>query len=94
MAGSETANFRGIYLTHTGTVLYLGNSGPYMLVDEEGLKTGRLTLVEYEINGAVKDSIYIRPFNMQMPYMRAFGDGAGFEEVRHAQGAYRYQNSP
>ncbi|KAJ5888461.1 hypothetical protein N7495_008502 [Penicillium taxi] len=29
----ETASFLSIYLTHTGTVLYLGNEGPYILVD-------------------------------------------------------------
>uniref|UniRef100_A0A093VBG8 Uncharacterized protein n=1 Tax=Talaromyces marneffei PM1 TaxID=1077442 RepID=A0A093VBG8_TALMA len=74
----ETANFRG----------------PYMLADEHGLKTGRLTLVEYEMNGTVKESLHIRPFNMQMPYLRAFEDGAGFDDISHAQGAYRYQNSP
>ena len=90
----ETANFRGMYLTHTGTVLYLGYPGPYTLVDEQGLKTGRLTLVEYEINGTVKESLHIRPFNMQMSYLRAFEHGPSFDDISQAQGAYRYQNSP
>lgn len=65
-----------------------------MLVDEQGLKTGRLTLVEYEINGTVKGSIHIRPFDIRIPYLRAFEDGAGFHDISHAQGAYRHQNSP
>lgn len=60
----ETANFRGMYLTHTGTVFYLEYPGPYMLVDEHGLKTGRLTVAEYEINETVEESLHIRLFNM------------------------------
>lgn len=90
----ETANFRSIYLTHTGTVLYLGYAGPYMLVDEEGLRNGHLTMVEYEINGAVKDAIHIRPFNMLMPYMNASELMMGLDDIRHVQGGYRHQNPP
>lgn len=89
----ETANFRSNYLTHAGTVLYLGHEGPYMLVDEEGLRTGRLTMVEYEINGSVKDAIHIRPFNMQMPYLKAFELGS-LGDIRHVHGGYRHQNPP
>ncbi|KAJ6103223.1 hypothetical protein N7486_005650 [Penicillium sp. IBT 16267x] len=89
----ETANFSSIYLTHTGTVLYLGYAGPYMLVDEEGLRNGRLTMVEYEINGAVNDAIHIRPFNMRMPYISA-SEMMGLNNIRHVQGGYRHQNLP
>lgn len=90
----ETANFISIYLTHTGTVLNYGYTGPYMLVDEEGLRTGRLTMVEYEINGTVKDTLHIRPFNMRMPYTYASTLGKGLDEIRHVQGAYTHQNLP
>ncbi|KAJ9316147.1 hypothetical protein DTO271D3_3723 [Paecilomyces variotii] len=90
----ETANFRSIYLTHIGTVVYLGYAGPYMLVDEEGLRNGRLTMVEYEINGAVKDAIHIRPFNMRMPYINAFELTMDLDHIRHVQGGYRHQNTP
>ncbi|KAJ5623023.1 hypothetical protein N7490_011628 [Penicillium lividum] len=75
----ETANFGDIYLTHTGKVLYLGNPGPYMLVDELGLKSGRLTIIEYEINGTVKESVEVRPFNMRQPYMNAFEHWSGLD---------------
>jgi hypothetical protein len=90
----ETANFLSIYLTHTGTVLYLGNEGPYLLVDELGLQSGRLTIVEYEVNGSVRDSVEIRPFNMKMPYLYAFVNWKGFDNIKHTRGACRHQNTP
>ncbi|KAJ5803972.1 uncharacterized protein N7518_000275 [Penicillium psychrosexuale] len=93
-ADLETANFGSIYLTHTGKVLYLGYSGPYMLVDGLGLRTGRLTIVEFEINGTVKESVEVRPFNMRMPYLSAFENWSGFGDIKHARGAYRHQNPP
>jgi len=89
----ETANFISIYLTHTGTVLYLGYPDPYMLVDEQGLRNGRLTMVEYEINGAVRDPVHISPFNMRMPYINA-SERMGLDHIRHVQGGYRHQNTP
>ncbi|KAJ5665112.1 uncharacterized protein N7477_007560 [Penicillium maclennaniae] len=89
----ETANFN-VYLTRTGTVLNYGYTGPYILVDEEGLRTGRLTMVEYEINGTVKDSLHIRPFNMRMPYIYASTLGKGLDEIRHVPGGYTHQNLP
>jgi hypothetical protein len=90
----ETANFISVYLTHTGTLLNYGYTGPYMLVDEEGLRTGRLTMVEYEINGTIKDTLHIRPFNMRMPYIYASTLGKVLDEIRHVQGGYSYQNPP
>lgn len=90
----ETANFISIYLTHTGNVINYGYTGPYMLVDEEGLRTGRLALVEYEINGTVEDALHIRPFNMRMPHIYASTLGKGLDEIRHVWGGYRHQNLP
>ncbi|KAJ5540167.1 hypothetical protein N7513_008499 [Penicillium frequentans] len=92
----ETANFLSIYLTHTGTVIYLGCLGTYMLVDELGLQTGRLTFVEYEINGTVQESVEIRPFNMKMPNLRAHhcGSRGRPEDIRCVDGGYRHQNQP
>ena len=92
----ETANFLSIYLTQTGTVLYQGCLGTYMLVDEEGLKTGRLTFLEYEINGTVEESVEIRPFNMRSPYIRAHHNGSRGrpEDIRCVHGGYRHQNEP
>ena len=92
----ETANFLSIYLTQTGTVLYQGCLGTYMLVDEEGLKTGRLTFLEYEINGTVEESVEIRPFNMRSPYIRAHHSGSRGrpEDIGCVHGGYRHQNEP
>lgn len=65
----ETAHFRCIYLTRTGTLLYLSGLHNNILVDEEGLRTGRLAVVDYEINGAIKDYTLLRPFNMYEAYV-------------------------
>ncbi|KAJ5131222.1 uncharacterized protein N7515_007261 [Penicillium bovifimosum] len=87
----ETANFLIIGLTHTGTVLNIG-CHPYVLVDEEGLRTGRLTLVNYDVNGTVKESLHIRPFNMRRPYSHAMMD---FDKILdRVDGAYTHQNLP
>lgn len=90
----EVANFGSIYLTRTGTVVYLGYPGPYMLVDEEELKTCRLILVEFKSNGAVEDSMLIRPFNMRWPHLNVSVHMKGLDEIRHCPGGYRYQNTP
>ncbi|KAJ5887549.1 hypothetical protein N7495_007590 [Penicillium taxi] len=60
-------SFGSIFLTQTGTVLYCGYYGPYMLVDALGLQTGRLTIVTYETNGTVRDSVEVRPLDMDLP---------------------------
>lgn len=65
-----------------------------MLVNEEGLKTGSLTMVEYENNGSVKDSILVRPFNMRMPYMSVSVLGKRSPDIRHVEGGFRHQNTP
>ncbi|KAJ5663844.1 hypothetical protein N7507_004575 [Penicillium longicatenatum] len=95
-ADLETANFLSIYLTHTGTVIYFGRLGTYMLVDELGLQTGRLTFVEYEINGTVQESVEIRPFNMKSPNLRAHHSGSRGrpENIWCVDGGYRHQNQP
>ncbi|KAJ5924579.1 hypothetical protein N7466_008766 [Penicillium verhagenii] len=80
----ETANF--LNLTQNGTVLYLrGNNGPHMLVDEEGLKTGRLSMVKYEINGTVEEALQIRPFNMRWPYLYKSEITQDLDRIRHVQ---------
>ncbi|KAJ5934396.1 hypothetical protein N7466_003943 [Penicillium verhagenii] len=90
----ETAKFGSIFLTQTGTVLYCGYYGPYMLVDALGLQSGRLTIVTYETNGTVRDSVDVRPFNMKSPYLYACVNWKSFDNVKHTDGAYRYQNLP
>ncbi|RHZ56603.1 uncharacterized protein CDV56_107382 [Aspergillus thermomutatus] len=90
----EVALFGSVYLTRTGTVIYLGNPGPYALVDEDGLQTGRLALTVFTNTGAIEDSVLIRPFNMQEPHMRYSTLGKGLDDVKHSKGGYRHQNPP
>ncbi|RDW64344.1 uncharacterized protein DSM5745_09755 [Aspergillus mulundensis] len=90
----ETADFRSIYLTRSGSVVYNGFLGPYLLLDEEGLRTGRLSLVQFKQNGAVEDLVEIRPFNMFWPYLDLTVHIKGLEEIRHCDGGRRHQNTP
>ncbi|GAQ03702.1 hypothetical protein ALT_1023 [Aspergillus lentulus] len=90
----ETALFSSIYLTRTGTILYLGDTGPFALVDEEGLRTGRLSLTSFMANGDVEDSILIRPFNMHKPYLQYGTLGKGLDDVKGTEGAFTPQNKP
>lgn len=88
----ETALFGSIYLTRTGTILYLGHTGPFALVDEEGLRTGRLSLTAFRANGDVEDSVLIRPFNMHKPYLQYGTLGKGLDDAKGAEGAFTPQN--
>ncbi|KAL2828176.1 hypothetical protein BDW59DRAFT_51263 [Aspergillus cavernicola] len=89
----ETADFRSIYLTRSGTVVYNGFIGPFLLVDEEGLRTGRLSLVQFAQNGTVRDFIPVRPFNMRFPFLDLTVHMKKLEDIRHTEGGRRHQNT-
>lgn len=89
----ETAHFRFIYLTRTGTVLYLEGLHSNMLVDEEGLRTGRVALVDYEINGAIKEYALLRPFNMYDAYISVI-NGWGISFAREGKSGHGHRNQP
>jgi hypothetical protein len=82
----ETADFRSIYLTRSGTAVYNGFLGPFLLVDEEGLRTGRLSLVQFAQNGKVEDFIPVRPFNMRFPILDLTVHMKDLEDIRHIEG--------
>ncbi|KAL4966730.1 uncharacterized protein BDV14DRAFT_198538 [Aspergillus stella-maris] len=90
----DRADFSSIYLTRSGTVVYNGFLGPYFLIDQEGLGTGRLSLVEFNQNGTVKHAIPIRPFNMRWPYMDLTVNGKEIEEIVCSDGGKKHQNTP
>lgn len=91
----ETASFPHFHLTRTGTVLYLNNENNLMIVDEEGLKTGRFTMAKFGIDGNIEDSILLRPFNTEQVVMDLFEHGKrDLEELRESDGGRRYQNQP
>ncbi|KAG2001121.1 hypothetical protein GB937_010478 [Aspergillus fischeri] len=68
--------------------------GPFALVDEEGLRTGRLSLTAFMANGDVEDSVPIRPFNMHKPYLQYGTLGKGLDDAKGAEGAFIPQNEP
>jgi hypothetical protein len=91
----ESACFGDIYLNKTGSVLYEQNTKHFMIVDQEGLKTGRLTLVEFALNGSIKHSTLIRPFNMFPLSLDLFVNGrAGVLEAKERSGGRAHQNTP
>ncbi|RHZ47427.1 uncharacterized protein CDV56_102568 [Aspergillus thermomutatus] len=90
----ESALFSGIYLTRGGTVLYLGQLHNHLLVDEEGLRTGRLAIVDYDIDGTVKDLVLRRPFNMHQPYQNLFHNGQSISDVSQGLGGGNFHNQP
>ncbi|KAF4200470.1 hypothetical protein CNMCM8927_003037 [Aspergillus lentulus] len=90
----ESALFSGIYLTRGGTVLYLGQLHNHLIVDEEGLRTGRLAIVDYDINGTVKDLVLRRPFNMHQPYQNLFHNGQSISDMFQGLGGGNFHNQP
>jgi len=50
-------------------VRFLRAGGVNFLVDQEGLKTGRVLLVEFQANGQIQVEMLRRPFSM-IPVMR------------------------
>lgn len=58
----ENAHFPSIQMTRTGTVLYRPHERYFMIVDEEGLRTGRFAVVEFNSDGTIKDSVPLAPF--------------------------------
>ncbi|KAF7118667.1 hypothetical protein CNMCM5793_008205 [Aspergillus hiratsukae] len=90
----ESALFSGIYLTRGGTVLYLGQLHNHLLVDEQGLRTVRLAIVDYNIDGTVKDVVLWRPFNMFKPYLNLFVNGLSISDVVQGLGGGKFHNQP
>ncbi|KAL2813963.1 hypothetical protein BJX63DRAFT_206234 [Aspergillus granulosus] len=90
----ETADFRSVYLTRSGCVVYNGFLGPYLLIDEEGLKSGRLSLVQFRQNGTIEDVVQICPFNIRLPYVDLTVHMKELQEIRNCEGGRRHQNVP
>lgn len=82
-------------MTRTGTVLYRPHERYFMIVDEEGLKTGRFAVVEFNIDGTIKDSVPLRPFNMYHFAKDLFLHGrADVQQIRERPGGHGHQNQP
>ncbi|PWY80848.1 hypothetical protein BO94DRAFT_602226 [Aspergillus sclerotioniger CBS 115572] len=60
----ETADFRYLSVTRTGTVFLAAIGQIYTVIDQDTLKTGRLALFSFQSNGQVKSSTRLRPWHM------------------------------
>jgi hypothetical protein len=91
----ENAHFPSILMTRSGTVIYRHHERYFMIVDEEGLNSGRFAVVEFNSDGTIKDSVFLRPFNMYHFANDLFLLGrAGVQEIRERPGGQGYQNRP
>nr|XP_003188875.1 hypothetical protein ANI_1_2096104 [Aspergillus niger CBS 513.88] len=60
----ESADFRYLSMTHTGTVLFPGFFNTiFIVIDQEALNTGQLILLELRPNGQIEDCTRIRPWH-------------------------------
>ncbi|PYH71040.1 uncharacterized protein BO88DRAFT_486395 [Aspergillus vadensis CBS 113365] len=60
----ESADFRYISMTHTGTVLFPRfNDTIFTVIDQESLNTGQLIMLELHVNGQIKDYTRLRPWH-------------------------------
>ncbi|PWY91709.1 hypothetical protein BO94DRAFT_617027 [Aspergillus sclerotioniger CBS 115572] len=71
----ETANFGNIVMTRNGSVLFLGCTEPWFLVDQNDLDTGRITTVQFENNGEIlmtfpRRAYYMFPVYTYFPGLR------------------------
>ncbi|KAJ5198445.1 uncharacterized protein N7498_007562 [Penicillium cinerascens] len=91
----ENAYSPSILMERTGTVIYRPHERYFLIVDEEGLKTGRFAVVDFNSDGTVKDSVPLRPFNMYHFANDVFLHGrAGVQEIRERPGGHGHQNQP
>jgi hypothetical protein len=66
-----TADFRSVYPTCSVCVVYSGRIGLYLLVDEEGRKTGRQSLVQFRQERTIEDMVQAFHFNIRWLYISA-----------------------
>lgn len=92
----ETADFHVISMTRSGTVVFTNWAGyPWFAIDQMGLETGRLALVEYTSSGDIKASTLRRPWNMGQ--VMSFGQILGRSVSELAQsgiGGHEHYNQP
>ncbi|RHZ57673.1 uncharacterized protein CDV56_104573 [Aspergillus thermomutatus] len=92
----ETADFHAISMTRTGTVVFATWAGySWFVIDQTGLDTGRMALVEYSSSGGIKASTLRRPWNMGQ--VMSFGQILGRSVSELAQssiGGHEHYNQP
>lgn len=91
----ETADFQFISITRSG-VLFHGWLHDWYAVDQGGLETGRLAVVEFKVNEEITNSILRRPYNMFPMYLwyDVLGKDIAALQEHHIGGFERYQNKP
>ncbi|GAD96360.1 hypothetical protein TSTA_037250 [Paecilomyces variotii No. 5] len=90
----ETADFECISMCRTGNLILEINYGPYYIIDQASLETGRFSVVEYKSTGHIDHVILRRPYLLTVLVNYA---ELGFTVDRMEEsigGGEQYQNRP
>lgn len=91
----EPADFSSLSMTKSGEVRFLKGRFTNFLVDQHGLETGRLALLDFEPNGQIEVELLLRPFNMNAPMRHIQGLGWSVDRVKFENvGGFDWTNEP
>jgi hypothetical protein len=84
----ETADFQALTMTRSGMVRFLRGLWAGFVVDQDGLETGLLSLVDFLPNGQIEEEMFRRPFNLisVMNFMYGLGWNVGRLKSEHIGG--------
>jgi hypothetical protein len=91
----EPADFTSMSMTKSGEVRFLKGRFTNFLVDQHGLETGRVALLDFEPNGHIEVELLLRPFNMNPPIQFIYGLGWSIDRVKFENtGGFDWANEP
>lgn len=91
----EPADFSSLSMTKSGEVRFLKGRFTNFLVDQHGLETGRLALLDFEPNGQIEVELLLRPFNMNAPMRYIQGLGWSVDRMKFENaGGFDWTNEP
>ena len=92
----QGADFRMVSMARTGTVLFHNLSNRlWLVIDQAGLDTGRLMLLQFQPNGQSLLSTLRRPFNLGDVIAFHYGQALGLEDIVEKDiGGPEHMNEP
>ncbi|KAJ9272809.1 hypothetical protein DTO212C5_1070 [Paecilomyces variotii] len=91
----ETADFKAISMSVTGHLILETNYGPYFIIDQASLETGRFFVVEYKSTGHIDHIIPRRPYFLtDLVNYSELGFTVERMEEENIGGREQYQNQP
>lgn len=91
----EPANFSSLTMTKSGKARFLKGRFTRFLVDQHGLETGRVALLDFEPSGQIEVELLLRPFNLITPIQFIYGLGWSVERLKFENtGGFDWTNEP